>query len=142
MIHLWVLETVFKKEIFMYKATWSLKYSDQYLLLQFCSRKPVNFLQADWNYLDKKMKKIFFLKFRHPRRESNPGLWVNRQVSTPLDYEGFIKTNDKNDKIYKFSKLQRACRKFTSFLEQNCLVIINQDTSKIMWPYKLTKKLI
>ena len=54
---------------------------------------PVNFLQADWNFLDKKMKKKISLKFGCPRRELNPGLWTHSQVSKPLDYKEFMKIN-------------------------------------------------
>ena len=44
-IHI-LLEYVLEINFFVPKATWSLKYSDQYLLLQFCSTCPVNLLQT------------------------------------------------------------------------------------------------
>ena len=59
-------------------------------LLQFCSKIAVSFLQALFRKLSKKMKKIFSIKWVRPRGESNPGLWVDRQVSKPLHYEELI----------------------------------------------------
>ena len=84
------IETVQKTKISGYRPTWSLKYTDQYLLKQFCSRRSVSFLQAVWNFFLKKWRRKKFLKFGCPRRDSNSGLWSDSQMSNPIDHEGLI----------------------------------------------------
>ena len=40
------VEDSLKKVFLTHTPTWSFNYADQYLLLQFCSRRPVSFLQS------------------------------------------------------------------------------------------------
>ena len=47
----------------------------------------VNYLQALFRKISKKMKKKFSIEWVHPQGELNPGLWVDRQISNPLRYE-------------------------------------------------------
>ena len=101
------LDTVQKTFFLVHTATYSLKHADQHLLLQFCSKIAVNFLQALFRKISKKMKKIFSIKWVRPRGESNPGLWVDRQVSNPLYYEGFTKWVVKNKNIFQMSKISK-----------------------------------
>ena len=76
-------------------------------LLQFCSKIAVSFLQALFRKISKKNEKNFSIKWERPRGESNPGLWVDRQVSNPLYYEGFTKWVVKNKNIFQMSKISK-----------------------------------
>ena len=92
------LESVLLKLFLVNKTTWSLKYADQYLLLQFCSRRPANFLQAVLKKILKKTKIKIILKWERLRWGLNPGLWDERQVSNPSHYEGFTSSMAKNNR--------------------------------------------
>ena len=54
------------------------------------------------------MKKKNSIKWECPRGESNPGTWVDRQVSNPIDFKGYTKWMAKDKNISKCSKTSKA----------------------------------
>ena len=85
-----------------------MKYADQHLLLQFCSKMAVNFQQALYRKISKTNEKNYSTKWECPRGGSNSGLWVDRQVSNPIDYEGYTKYMVKNKNISKCCQTSKA----------------------------------
>ena len=81
------VEAVLLKKFSCQSLNSSLNHSDQYLLLHFCSKVPVSFPPALWKKCLKNEKK----KLEYLHLELNPCLWGGRQVSNPLDYEGYTR---------------------------------------------------
>ena len=99
----------------------SLKYADQYLLLQFCSRMPVSFLQALWNFIYLKYIIVFRLIrmcIPHGVVVYIPGFELKSPGFDPR--RGHSHFRKFFFSFFRHFFFQSACRKLTGILEQNC----------------------